>query len=229
MHSFRTLTLLFALLLPAVSPAVDLGSLTNADAAAGLKKALDQGIEKAVGELGVTDGFLKNPKVKIDLPPKLAKAQNALRLMGLGQQTDDLVVAMNRAAEAAVPESKELLKQALKSMSVADAKAILTGGADSATQFFKGKTFTPLKAKFAPIIGRATQKVKLTERYDAIAGKGAELGLIKPEDASVQSYVTERTLDGLFVMMAEEEQAIRKDPLGQASSLLKKVFGAVSH
>ena len=229
MHSFRSLTLLCALAVAAVAPAADLGSLTNTDAAAGLKKALDQGIDKAVGELGVTDGFLKNPKVKIDLPPRLAKAQNVLRMMGLGQQSDDLVVAMNRAAEAAVPESKVLLKQALKSMSVSDAKAILTGGEDSATQFFKGKTFAPLKAKFAPIISRATQQVKLTERYDAIAGKGAELGLIKPEDASVQSYVTDRTLDGLFVMMAEEERAIRKDPLGQASSLLKKVFGAVAH
>ena len=231
MHSFKSLILLCSLAvgLAAVVPAADLGSLTNTDAAAGLKKALDQGIDKAVGELGVTDGFLKNPKVHIDLPPRLAKAQNVLRMVGLGQQSDDLVVAMNRAAEAAVPESKVLLKQALKSMSVADAKAILTGGEDSATQFFKSKTFTPLKAKFSPIIARATQQVKLTEHYDAIAGKGAELGLIKPEDASVQSYVTERALDGLFVMMAEEERAIRKDPLGQASSLLKKVFGAVAH
>jgi Protein of unknown function (DUF4197) len=207
--------------------ALDLNSLSNADASAGLKKALDQGINQAVGKLGVTDGFLKNPQVKIDLPPKLAKAEGMMRMVGAGGQLDDLVTSMNRAAEAAVPESKVLLKQALKQMSVEDAKHILTGGDDAATQYFKQATYTPLKAKFAPIIGRTTEKVKLGQTYDAVAKKAVALGVLKPEDATVQSYVTDKTLDGLFVMMAEEERAIRKDPLGQASSLLKKVFGAV--
>jgi hypothetical protein len=186
----------------------DLGSLSNADASAGLKKALDQGINLAVGKLGVTDGFLKNPKVKIDLPPKLAKAEGMMRMLGVGGQLDQLVVSMNRAAEAAVPESKDLLKQALKQMSLQDAKRILT-------------------AKFSPIIGKTTEKVKLGETYDAVAKKAVALGVLKPEDATLQSYVTDKTLDGLFLMMAEEERAIRKDPLGQASSLLKKVFGAL--
>jgi len=206
---------------------VDLNSLSNADASAGLKKALDQGIELAVGKLGVTDGFLKNPEVKIDLPPKLAKAESMMRMLGVGDQLDQLITSMNRAAEAAVPESKVLLKQALKQMSLEDAKRILTGGDDAATQYFKQATYTPLKAKFAPIIGRTTEKVKLGETYDALAKKAVALGVLKPEDATLQSYVTEKTLDGLFLMMAEEERAIRKDPLGQASSLLKKVFGAV--
>ncbi len=179
---------------------LDLNSLSNADASAGLKKALDQGINLAVGKLGVTDGFLKNPKVKIDLPPKLAKAESMMRMLGVGDELDQLITSMNRAAEAAVPESKVLLKQALK---------------------------PPLKAKFAPIIGRTTDKVKLGETYDALAKKAVALGVLKPEDATLQSYVTDKTLDGLFLMMAEEERAIRKDPLGQASSLLKKVFGAV--
>jgi hypothetical protein len=206
---------------------LDLNSLSNADASAGLKKALDQGIDRAVGKLGVTDGFLKNPEVKIDLPPKLAKAENMMRMLGVGDQLDRLVTSMNRAAEAAVPESKVLLKQALKQMSLEDAKRILTGGDDAATQYFKQATYTPLKSKFAPIIGRTTEKVKLGETYDALAKKAVALGVLKPEDATLQSYVTEKTLDGLFLMMAEEERAIRKDPLGQASSLLKKVFGAV--
>jgi hypothetical protein len=206
---------------------LDLKSLSNADASAGLKKALDQGIDLAVGKLGVTDGFLKNPAVKIDLPPKLAKAENMIRMLGVGDQLDQLVTSMNRAAEAAVPESKVLLKQALKQMSLEDAKHILTGGEDAATQYFKQATYTPLKAKFAPIIGRTTEKVKLGQTYDALAKKAVALGVLKPEDATLQSYVTEKTLDGLFLMMAEEERAIRKDPLGQASSLLKKVFGAV--
>jgi Protein of unknown function (DUF4197) len=207
--------------------ALNLGSLSNADASAGLKKALDQGIDLAVAKLGITDGFLKNPSVKIDLPPKLAKAEGMMRLLGVGDQVDQVVTQMNRAAEAAVPESKALLKQALKQMSLDDAKRILTGGDDAATQYFKRVTYAPLQIKFAPIIGRATQKVKLSATYDAFAKKAVGLGVLKPEDGSLQSYVTERTLDGLFLMMAEEERAIRKDPLGQASSLLKKVFGAL--
>jgi hypothetical protein len=206
---------------------VAVNSLSNADASAGLKKALDQGINAAVGKLGVTDGFLKNPAVKIDLPPKLAKAEGMMRMLGAGDQLDQLVISMNRAAEAAVPESKELLKQALKQMSLADAKRILTGGDDAATQYFKQATYGPLKAKFLPIISRTTQKVKLSETYDALAKKAVALGVLKSEDATLESYVTDKTLDGLFVMMAEEERAIRKDPLGQASSLLKKVFGSL--
>jgi hypothetical protein len=206
---------------------LDLGSLSNADASAGLKKALDQGINLAVGKLGVTDGFLKNPQVKIDLPPKFAKAEGMLRMLGVGDQMDQLVTSMNRAAEAAVPESKVLLRQALKQMSIEDAKRILTGGDDAATQYFKQATYAPLKDKFAPIISRTTEKVKLSETYDTLATKAVALGILKPEDATLQSYVTGKTLDGLFLMMAEEERAIRKDPLGQTSSLLKKVFGAV--
>jgi hypothetical protein len=219
-----------AILSPARTAAaapVSLSSLSNADTSAGLKKALDQGINQAVSKLGVTDGFLKNPAVKIPLPPALAKGESVMRMMGLGAKADELEVAMNRAAEAAVPESKPILKQALRQMSLADAKQILTGGDDAATQYFKKTTYGSLESKFKPIIERATQKVQLAQRYDAVAAKGAEIGLLKPEDASLQSYVTQKTLDGLFVMMADEERAIRKDPLGQASSLLKKVFGAI--
>jgi Protein of unknown function (DUF4197) len=206
---------------------LDLSAVSNADASAGLKKALDQGVDRAVGSLGVTDGFLKNPQVKIDLPPKLAKAEGMMRMLGAGDQLDQLVTSMNRAAEAAVPASKPLLKQALKQMSLDDAKRILTGGDDAATQYFKKATYAPLKVQFTPIVTRATEKVKLTETYDAVAKKAVALGVLKPEDATLESYVTDKTLDGLFLMMAEEERAIRKDPLAQASSLLKKVFGAL--
>jgi hypothetical protein len=206
---------------------LDLNSLSSTDASAGLKKALDQGVDHAVSELGSVDGFLKNPKVKIDLPPKLAKAEGMMKMLGLGDQVDGLVTAMNRAAEAAVPEGKALLKQALKQMTVQDAKQILTGGEDAATQYFKKVTYAPLKVKFTPIVTRETQKVQLGQRYDAVAQKAVALGVLKPDDASLEGYVTDRTLDGLFLVMADEERAIRKDPLGQASSLLKKVFGAV--
>ncbi len=219
--------LLFAAAMPAAVAALDANSLSNADASAGLKKALDQGINQAVGKLGVAGGFLDNPTVKIPLPPKLAKAEGALRMLGLGGQADDLVTAMNRAAEAAVPESKALLKQSLQRMSLADAKQILLGGDDAATQYFKHATQAPLRVKFAPIIDEATRKVKLAASYDKVAQKAVALGVLKPGDASLEAYVTDKTLDGLYLMMAEEERAIRKDPLGQASNLLKKVFGAV--
>lgn len=221
------LSLLASAALATAVHALDVNSLSNADASAGLKKALDQGINEAVGKLGVAGGFLNDPKVKIPLPPKLQKAEGALRMVGMGGQADELETSMNRAAEAAVPESKILLKQALKQMSVADAKRILTGGEDSATQYFKQTTYAPLKTKFAPIIQAAMVKVKLAESYNKVAEKGVALGVLKPEDANIQSYVTEKTLDGLYLMMAEEERAIRKDPMGQASDLLKKVFGAV--
>src|SRR3984893_6944187 len=171
---------------------LDSGSLSNSDASAGLKKALDQGINVAVGKLGVTDGFLKNPQVKIDLPPKFAKAESMMRMLGVGDQLDQLVTSMNRAAEAAVPESRVLLKQALKQMSVEDAKRILTGGDDAATQYFKQATYAPLKAKFSPIISRETAKVKLGETYDGLAKKAEALGVLKPEDATLQSYVTDK-------------------------------------
>jgi len=223
----RMLVFTTVLLLAGAAFGLDLGSLTNADASAGLKKALDQGIDKAVTQLGAVGGFLDNPKVKIPLPPALAKADKVMRMLGQGDKADQLITSMNRAAEAAVPESKVLLKQALKKMTVADAKQILTGGEDSATQYFKRVTSAPLQAKFKPIVTRATEKVKLAQQYNQIAGKGVELGLLKSDDASIESYVTQKTLDGLYLMMADEERAIRKDPLGQASSLLKKVFGAV--
>jgi hypothetical protein len=206
--------------------AADLSTISNTDASAGLKKALQQGIDRAVGELGVTDGFLKNPRVKIDLPPKLAKAEGLLRTLGAGGQLDRLITSMNRAAESAVPESKMLFIEALHHISIVDAKQILSGGEDSATQYFRRVTGAALKAKFAPIIASAVQKVKLSEQYDAVAQKGVALGILKPEDASVESYVSEKTLDGLFLIMADEERAIRHDPLGQANSLLKRVFEA---
>lgn len=229
-HSLRLMPALALVLITGAAGfawGLDINSLSSADASAGLKKALDQGVDHAVSELGSVDGFLKNPKVRIDLPPKLQKAEGMMKMIGLGDQVDGLVTAMNRAAEAAVPEGKALLKQALKKMSVQDAKQILTGGDDAATQYFKRVTYAPLKVKFTPIVTRETRKVQLGQRYDAVAQKAVSLGVLKPDDVSLEGYVTERTLDGLFLVMADEERAIRKDPLGQASSLLKKVFGAV--
>jgi len=136
---------------------------------------------------------------------------------------------MNRAAEAAVPEARALLVDLVKKMSVQDAKGILTGGQDSATQYFKRSTSEQLRARFLPIVKKATAKVQLAQKYDEYAGKGVKLGLVKKEDANLDAYVTQKALDGLFTMVAEEEAKIRQNPAGAASGLLTKVFGALKH
>jgi len=204
-----------------------LDELSSKDASGGLRAALDQGIEKAVGRLGVENGFLGNPKVEIPLPAGLEKAERGLRLIGMGGEADSLKAAMNHAAEAAVAEAKPILKQALQHMTLQDAKGILTGGDDAATQYFRRTTSDSLKTKFKPIVAKATAKARLATMYDQYAGKAAQFGLVKGEDAHLDDYVTAKALDGLFAEIADEERAIRKDPLGQASSLLRKVFGAV--
>jgi Protein of unknown function (DUF4197) len=202
------------------------GLLSEADASAGVRAALERGATSAVSLLGRSDGFLLNPKVKIELPGYLKEAGNLLRATGQGKRVDALVTAMNRAAEAAVPEAKTLLVGAVKSMSVQDAVKIVQGGDNSVTQFFSAKTREPLAGRFLPIVARETERVALAKKYDAVAAKAASLGLLKKEDANLNAYVTGKALDGLYFMIGEEEKKIRKDPVGTGSAILKKVFGA---
>ncbi len=206
--------------------ALSVSDLTNAEAGGGLKAALIQGAEKAVAKLGAADGFLGNKEVKIPLPDAMKKAERGLRMLGMSKQADDLVLKMNRAAEAAVPEAKVLLIDAVKKMSVADAKAILTGGDDAATQYFKKTTSAPMAEKFLPIVKKATENVQLAQQYNQFAEAGNKFGIVKKEQANLEQYVTQKALDGVYLMIAKEEAAIRKDPVGQTGSLLKKVFGA---
>lgn len=207
--------------------ALSLKDLTNAEASQGLKTALEQGALAAVGLLGKTDGFLANPKVRIPLPGFLEDAAKFLKALGQGKRVDELVISMNRAAEAAVPMAKDLLVSAVKTMSVTDAKNILTGGDTSVTAFFAEKTRTPLAGKFLPVVTKATEKVGLAEKYNQIAAKASTMGLVGKEDASIQHYVTRKSLDGLYLMIGEEEKKIRQDPVGTGSAVLKKVFGAL--
>lgn len=204
-----------------------LATLTNKDARSGLRAALNQGIEAAVGRLGVQDGFLGNPLVRIPLPPALDKVDRALRRFGMSGEADKLKASMNHAAENAVAEATPILKEALKRMTVADARAVLTGGDDAATRYFQNATSDSLRTRFRPIVAGATAKLQVATLYDQYAGKAAQLGLIGAEEANLNDYVTQKALDGLFLVMAEEEKAIRRDPLGQASSVIKKVFGAL--
>ena len=207
--------------------ALSIGDLTNAEASQGLKVALEKGALAAVGLLGKTDGFLGNDKVRIPLPGFLDGAANLLRTLGQGARIDELVTSMNRAAEAAVPMARDVLVASVKSMSVEDAKKILSGGDTSVTGFFAEKTRAPLGVKFLPIVTKATEKVGLASKYNDIAGKASELGLMKKEDANIQQYVTGKSLDGLYLMIGEEEKKIRQDPIGTGSNILKKVFGAL--
>ena len=212
---------------PKAAFAVGLDSLTNRDAVAGLKEALTRGSQAAIRQLGAENGFFGNDKVKIPLPESLQKAEAMMRRFGMGNQADDLVLRMNRAAEAAMPEAQAMLVNAVKQMSVQDAKGILTGGDDAATQYFRRTTSEPLGQKFLPIVKKATAKVKLAERYNAFAETGSRFGLVKQEDANLENYITRKALDGLYVVIAEEEKKIRADPVGSASDIIKKVFGAL--
>ncbi|MEF7615499.1 DUF4197 domain-containing protein [Aquincola sp. MAHUQ-54] len=200
-------------------------SLSESDAAVGVRAAIERGAIAAVGLLGRTDGFLGNPKVRIDLPGPLAQASGLLKAAGYGRQLDALVTAMNRAAEAAVPQARTLLVNAAKSMSVEDALRIVKGGDTSVTDFFARKTREPLTQQFLPIVGRATDKVSLAAKYDAVAGRAARLGLLKERDADLRGYVTGRTLDGLYLVIGEQERQMRRDPVGTGSAILRKVFG----
>ena len=211
---------------PAAFPA-GLADLSNADAVGGLKDALLQGSAKAVSQLGATDGFLANRKVKIPLPGSLRKAEKGLRMMGYGDQADELVTSMNHAAEMAVKDATPVLTDAVRQMSVQDAKGILTGGDTAATDYFRKTTSETLSKKFLPIVQKMTAKVKLADQYNALASEGMKFGLVKAEDASVDTYVTRKALDGLFLMIGEEERAIRKDPMGTATGLARKVFGSL--
>jgi hypothetical protein len=218
--------ILIAIASPEVA-AQSLEQFSARDATAALKAALDSGVVTAVANLGRTDGFWANPMVKIPLPEHLQRARTALRFMGKGDEVDALELAINRAAEQAVPQAKALLVSAVKSMSVDDAKQILGGGDDSATQFFKEKTATQLADRFLPIVRKVTDRSGLARQYNALAGQGAAFGLIKPEQATVERYVTQKALDGLYTMIAEEERRIRANPVAAGSDIIRRVFGAL--
>jgi len=207
------------------TPLVWAGVLSEVDASQGVRAALERGAIAAVGLLGRNDGFLGNPKVRIPLPGVLADAARLLKATGQQKKVDELITAMNRAAEAAVPQARTLLVNTAKAISVQDAIKIVKGGQTSVTDFFATKTRTPLGEQFLPIVTKATEKVALADKFNAVAGKAAKMGLLKGDDANIQRYVTGKALDGLYLMIGEEERNIRRDPVGTGSAILRKVFG----
>jgi len=225
LHATIAISLALALVRPA--GATTIADLSNQDAVKGLKEALVLGADKAVAQLGTADGFLGNAKVKIPLPDSLRKAERIMRMVGMGAQADELVTSMNRAAEMAVKEAQPLLVDAVRRMSVQDAKGILTGGDDAATQYFRRTTSDALTQKFLPIVKQMTARVNLAQLYNQYAGQAAAFGVVDAKDANIDNYVTRKALDGLFLVIAEQERAIRKDPVGAASNIVQKVFGAI--
>ncbi|TNF58471.1 MAG: DUF4197 domain-containing protein [Burkholderiales bacterium] len=202
-------------------------SLSADDASAGVRSALERGASVAVDLLGRPDGFLGNPKVRIPLPGPLEEIGRLMRTLGQGRRVDELLTAMNRAAEMAVPMGRDILVGAVRSMTISDARGILTGGETSVTDFFAERTRAPLTERFLPLVTQATERVDLARKYNAVAGRASRLGLVRPEQADLQQYVTGRTLDGLYLVIGEEERKIRRDPVGTGSQILQKVFGAL--
>lgn len=223
----RKFLCLLALAFAAPAWSLGLDDLSGSDATRGLKDALTQGSRAAVAQLSQPGGFLDNEKVRIPLPDSLARIEGGLRMMGMGKQADELRVSMNRAAELAVKEATPLLVDAVKKMSVADAKQILSGPDDAATQYFRRTTSDALAERFLPIVKQATAKVQLAEQYNRFAGQAAQFGLLDKKDANLDSYVTNKALDGLYTIIAEQEHTIRENPAAAATSIAKKVFGAL--
>lgn len=202
--------------------------LKPAEINSGLKEALTRGSEAAVAQLGKPDGFFGNDALRIPLPSSLQKAEKAMHMIGMGSQADELILAMNRAAEAAVPEAKTLLIKSVREMSLQDAKGILTGGDTAATDFFRRKTETELTTRFGPIVKKTTDHVGLAQQYNKYAGTAAQFGALDKNQATVEQYVTQQALDRLYKVIGEQERALRANPMQAGSTLLQKVFGAVS-
>ena len=214
------------------SSSAALGGLSQDQVAQGLKEALEKGVQAAITNLSQPGGFLDNPKVKIPLPEKLQSVEKTLRTMKQDKYADEFVTTMNRAAEAAVPEAMPIFTDALKSMTIDDAKKLLTGGDDSATRFFKDKGEKRIQEKMLPVIKQATEKTGVTAAYKKLleqaGGGNSFLGKLGINTASldVDSYVTQTASDGLFKMIGEEEKRIRENPAARTTELLEKVFGA---
>jgi len=211
----------------ATSSAAVTAPVNNQDAAGGLKAALEQAGNLAVSKLGAENGYLNNPRVRIPLPKLLEQARPLLKMTGKGQQLDDLVLQMNRAAESAIPLARPLLVNAVKNMSFSDAWAIVRGGDNAATEYLREKTSGQLAQEFLPMVRKVTERAGLAAQYNSTMALAPKLGVQPKEYATVEGYVTQRALDGLYVMLADEEKAIRANPLASGSKLISKVFGAL--
>jgi hypothetical protein len=202
---------------------------SNEEMIAALREALHKGTRYAVDNLGREGGFLDNARVRIPMPDGLAWLEKTLRTLGQDRLADEFVASMNHAAELAAPEAAGIFADAIRAMTLEDARAILSGPDDAATRYFREKTGADLTARLSPIVAAATSSAGVTASYKQMVAKAGGLGsLLSRESTDIDGYVTEKTLDGLFLMVAEEEKRIRENPLARSSELLKKVFGSFS-
>ncbi len=203
--------------------------LSNDEVISGLKEALGKGAEQSVLRGSTLDGYWKNDRIRIPFPPEAEKMKSTLTSIGMSKQVEEFEVTMNRAAEEAAKEALVVLKDAVTGMSVGDGFAILKGGDNAATNYLTEKTTSTLTERFRPIVERATEKVALTNYWTPLANGYNKAGMFtgaKAVDPDLDAYVTQKAIDGLFVLIGEEEARIRKDPLARTSDLLKRVFGS---
>ena len=200
------------------------GSLSEGDIVNGLKEALNVGISNGSAEASKVDGFFKNELIKIVIPPEAQKVAETLRKLGLGSEVDKFTLALNRAAEDAAKKSKPIFVKAITSMTITDALGILKGQDDAATMYLKKTTNDDLYKTFFPVVDSTLNLNKATEYYASIVKTYNEIPLVKKVNPNLKEYATQKTIDGLYVLIAQEEKKIRKDPVARVSDLLKKVF-----
>jgi uncharacterized protein YidB (DUF937 family) len=200
-------------------------ALSSDQASGGLKEALTRGISTSVASTGHPGGYLDNPAIKILMPARLQRVEQAMRAAGMGPQVDSFVKSMNAAAEEAAPAAKAILLDALKAMTFADAKGIVTGGHTAGTDYFKRTTTEQIQVAFRPIIERAMAKVGVTAQFQGLMASAPRIPFFKTPEIDVNQYVLDKATDGLFVVMGQEETKIRTDPAAQVTPLLKTVFG----
>jgi len=201
------------------------GAIDASTVAAGLREALDQGTGRAVQELGRENGFWSNATLRIPIPENLQKVESGLRRLGQGKLADDFARSLNRAAEQATPPARKIFVDAIQAMTIRDAYDILRGPPNAATTYFRRQTETKLRSAFHPIVARSTQSVGVTAAYKKLVQRAAPLGLVDTRSLDIDAYVTQRALDSLFYVVAEEERRIRTDPVARTTELLQKVFG----
>lgn len=198
---------------------------TNTEVVSGLKQALEQGIGQSAQRLSLADGYFKNNLIKIMFPPEAQKVENTLRSMGLDNMVDKAIESFNRGAERAAKEAAPIFVNAIKSMTVNDAMGILLGADDSATNYLKSSTYKQLEQSYMPIIDKSLKEVNATKYWSDVITRYNKIPLVQKVNPDLTSYVTQKALDGLFVMVVREEQKIRQNVSVRNTDLLRKVFG----
>ena len=203
--------------------------LSNDEVISGLREALTVGTNNSTAFASKLDGFYKNPALFIPFPPEAKKVKDYAKQIGMGAQVDKFELTLNRAAEEATKNAATVFVNAIKGMTLTDGFAILKGGDNAATQYLKERTTAELKSKFSPIVKKAIEKVQLTKYWNPIITNYNKIPLVQKQNPDLNAYVTDRAIDGLFKLIAEEELKIRKDPMAQVTDLLKKVFGSLTN